>query len=150
MGAQHKWQFSIFSLVRIALWFLTFYFVSGYSRLTMLRQFQVNREGTQSCICMYPSSPKLPSHPGCCITLSRVSCAVQRPCLINRQFTYLQISRRKVIFMWNFEGILHSSFPHSSFIVGYPDSSSLFLITFSFCGHLVPAFSVLLSLLPVS
>ena len=25
---------------------------------------------------MYPFSPKLPSHPDCCITLSRVPCAI--------------------------------------------------------------------------
>ena len=51
--------------------FLTFYFVSGYSRLTMLWQFQVNNKGTQTYIYMYPFSPKLPSLPGCHITLSR-------------------------------------------------------------------------------
>ena len=49
-----------------------FYFVSGYSRLTMLWQFQLNNQGTQPYIYMYPFSPKLPSHPGCHITLSRV------------------------------------------------------------------------------
>ena len=30
----------------------------------------VNREGTQPYIYVYPFSPKLPSHPGCHITLS--------------------------------------------------------------------------------
>ena len=48
-------------------------FVLEYSWLTM---FQVDSKGTQSYICMYPFSPKLPSSPGCHITLSRVSCAI--------------------------------------------------------------------------
>ena len=56
---------------------LTFYFVLGHSQLTMVKQFQVNCEGTQPYINMYPFSPKLPSHPGCHITLSRVPCAIQ-------------------------------------------------------------------------
>ena len=34
-------------------------------------------KGTQPYIYMYPFSPKLPSHPGCHTTLSRVPCAVQ-------------------------------------------------------------------------
>ena len=34
-------------------------------------------EGTQPYICMYPFSPKPPSHPGCHTTPSRVPCAVQ-------------------------------------------------------------------------
>ena len=58
--------------------FWTFYFVLGYSRLTMLWQFQVNREGTQPHIYVYPFSPKLPSQPGCHITLSRVPCATRQ------------------------------------------------------------------------
>ena len=37
---------------------------------------QVNSEGTQPHIHMYPSSPKLPSHPCCHTTLSRVPCAI--------------------------------------------------------------------------
>ena len=40
--------------------------------------FKLNSKGTQPYIYMYPFSPKLPSHPGCCITLSRVPCAVQQ------------------------------------------------------------------------
>ena len=44
------------------------YFVFGCSQLTMLWQFQVNREGIQSYIpCSLLS--QLPSHPGCHITL---------------------------------------------------------------------------------
>ena len=43
----------------------------------MLREFQVDSEGTQPCMCMYPFSPKLPFHPGCHITLSRVPCTIQ-------------------------------------------------------------------------
>ena len=50
---------------------LTFNFVLGNSQLTMLPWFQVNREGTQPYECMYPFSLKLPSHPGCHITLGR-------------------------------------------------------------------------------
>ena len=48
------------------------------SQLTMLGQFQVDRKGTQSYIYMYPFSPKLPTHLGCHITLSRVPCALQQ------------------------------------------------------------------------
>ena len=51
-------------------------FVLGYSQLTMLWSFQVNSKGAQPYIYMYPFSPKPPSHPGCHITLSRVSCAI--------------------------------------------------------------------------
>ena len=40
----------------------TFYFILEYSRLTMLRWFQVNSKGTQPFIYTYPFSPKLPSH----------------------------------------------------------------------------------------
>ena len=43
----------------------------------MLWQFQADSKGTQSCIYMHPFSPKLPSHPGCQITLNRVPCAIQ-------------------------------------------------------------------------
>ena len=57
--------------------FNPFYFVLEYSRLTMLWWFQVNSEGTQPHIYMYPFSPKLPSHLGYPITLSRVFCAMQ-------------------------------------------------------------------------
>ena len=38
----------------------------------------MNSEGIQSYIPMYPLSPKLSSHPGCHISLSRVPCAIQR------------------------------------------------------------------------
>lgn len=38
----------------------------------MLQQFQVNNKGTQLYVHMYPFSPKLPSHPGCHMTLSRI------------------------------------------------------------------------------
>ena len=37
----------------------------------MLWWFQVNSEGTQPDVSMYPSSPKLSSHSGCHVTLSR-------------------------------------------------------------------------------
>ena len=44
----------------------------GYSQLTMLWQFQVNSKGTQPYIFLDPFFPKLPSHPGCHVTISRV------------------------------------------------------------------------------
>ena len=37
----------------------------------------VNSKGTHPYVFLYPFSPKLPSHPGCHITLSRVHCARQ-------------------------------------------------------------------------
>ena len=49
----------------------------------------MHSKGTQLYIYMYPLSPKLPSHPGYHITLSRVPCAIQynRPFLvIHRNF----------------------------------------------------------------
>ena len=46
------------------------------SWLTMLWEFQVGSEETQPYI-LNPFSPKLPSHPGCHITWSRVPCAIQ-------------------------------------------------------------------------
>ena len=52
--------------------FKLFYFVLGYGRLTMFRQFKVNSEVTQPFIYMCPFFPKLPSHPGCHVTPSRV------------------------------------------------------------------------------
>ena len=42
--------------------FLTFYFVLGYSWLTVLWQFQACSKGAQSHINMYPFSPESPSH----------------------------------------------------------------------------------------
>ena len=42
----------------------------------MLWQFHVNHGGTQPHMYMYPFSPKLPSHPGWHITLSRAPCAI--------------------------------------------------------------------------
>ena len=54
----------------------TFYFILGYSCLTMLWWFQTHSKVTQPYIHMYPFSPNLPSHSGCHITLSRVPCAI--------------------------------------------------------------------------
>ena len=68
-GADPPCQFAIF-------FFLTFYFILEYSRLTMLWYFQADSQGTQPYIYVYPLSSKLLSHPGCHITLSRVSCVV--------------------------------------------------------------------------
>ena len=50
----------------------------GNNWLTMLWEFQVNSEGTQPSMYMYPFSPKSPSHPGCHMTLSRVPCTAQK------------------------------------------------------------------------
>ena len=61
----------------LSLHILFLHFVWGYSWLTILWQFQVARKGTQPY--MYLFSPKLPSHPGCHVMLSRVPCALQRP-----------------------------------------------------------------------
>ena len=55
-----------------------YYFVLEYSQLTMLSQSQVNSLGTQPCTYLHPFSPKLPSHPGWLITLSRVPRAAQQ------------------------------------------------------------------------
>ena len=56
----------------------------GYSRLTMVWQFQVNSEETRPYICMGPFSPKLPSHPGCHITLKQSSlCYTVGPCWLS-------------------------------------------------------------------
>ena len=54
---------------------LSFYFILEYSWLTMLWYFEVDRKGTQAYIYIYPFYLKLPSSPGCHITLSRVPCA---------------------------------------------------------------------------
>ena len=54
----------------------TFYFILEHSWWTMLWQFQVSSKGTQLCIHMHPFSPKLPSHGGCHIMLSRVPCTI--------------------------------------------------------------------------
>ena len=40
--------------------FLTFYFILGYNRLTVLWWFQVNSEGTQPYVCIYLFSSKRP------------------------------------------------------------------------------------------
>ena len=41
----------------------------------MLWQFQMNSKGTQPYLYMYALSPRLPSHSGCHMTLSRVPCS---------------------------------------------------------------------------
>ena len=58
--------------------FWTFYFTLEYSRLTMLQQVQVLSRVTQPYIFMYPFCSKLPSHPGCHVTLSRGPCETYR------------------------------------------------------------------------
>ena len=67
--------------------FLALYFILVYSQLTMLWWFQVDSKGTQPYTYMYPFFPKLPSHPGCHITLGRVPCAIQRSLMVIH-FTY--------------------------------------------------------------
>ena len=57
------------------IFFNIFYFVLSW--FTTLWSFQANSEGTQPYIYMYPFSPKVPSYPGCHITLNRVPCAIQ-------------------------------------------------------------------------
>ena len=47
----------------------------GYNELPMLLWFQMNSKGPQPYIYMCPFFHKLPSHPGCHTTLSRVPCA---------------------------------------------------------------------------
>ena len=59
---------------------LNFYFILEYSRLIV---FQVDCQGTQPFIHMYPFSPKLPSHPGCRITLSSSLCYTVGPCWLS-------------------------------------------------------------------
>ena len=60
---QLTWPSEVFCKRSHVLWalknvFLTFYFVLGYSWLTMLWWFQVNNRGTQPWIYMYPFSPR--------------------------------------------------------------------------------------------
>ena len=54
----------------------TFYFVLGYSRLTMW-SFQANSEGTQPHSYMYPFSLVTPLPPSWHMALSRVPCAIR-------------------------------------------------------------------------
>ena len=51
----------------------------------MLWWFQVNSEGAQPYINMYPFCPKLPSHLGCRITLSRVPHAIP---ITNKDYSF--------------------------------------------------------------
>ena len=44
----------------------------------------MNSRGVQPSISMYPFSPKLPSHPGCHVALSRVPCTVRSILLVIR------------------------------------------------------------------
>ena len=60
------------------IFFLTFYFLLEYGQLTMLWQPQAKSKGTQPYIHMHPFSPRLPSHLGYHVTLSRASCAKQQ------------------------------------------------------------------------
>ena len=56
--------------------FLNFLFYIGVESFNNVVIFSGGQEGTEPYIYMYPFSPKLPSHPGCHITLSTVSCAI--------------------------------------------------------------------------
>ena len=78
-----KGQWSFFTSYFLDFFFLTFYFVLGYSRLAMLEQFQVR--GTQPYLYMYPFSSKLPSHLGCSATLNSFMCYTLGPCWLSTQ-----------------------------------------------------------------
>ena len=77
---EQSWSFYLFnyfySIIQLFLVcfifcvFLTFYFILEHSQLTVSWSFQVDSQGTQPSIYMYPFCPKLPSHPSCHITLS--------------------------------------------------------------------------------
>ena len=65
---QLPWAAALLSTQRSTGWmsggpvfFLTYFFVSGYSRLTMLWWFQLNSKRAEPYISMYPLFPKLPS-----------------------------------------------------------------------------------------
>ena len=47
----------------------------------------MDSKGTQPYTYMYPFSPKLPSHPGCHIALSRVACALQQVLVIHLKYS---------------------------------------------------------------
>ena len=64
------------------LFFSKLYFVLGCSRWTRLGQFQMDSKGAWPYIYMYPISLKLPSHPGCHTTLSRITCVYSRSLLV--------------------------------------------------------------------
>ena len=81
--------------------FLTFYFVLGYSQLITLSQLQVNSAGIQPYIYINPFSPSIPSHLGCHIALSRVSCAISRSLLV-------------ICFYMSIPNSLTTPFPHPS------------------------------------
>lgn len=50
--------------------FLNFFLILEYNQLAMLRWFLVDSKRTQPSLHVYPLSSKLPSHPGCHVTLS--------------------------------------------------------------------------------
>ena len=66
----------------------SFYFMLEYSRLTILWYFQVDSERTQPYISLYPFSPRLPSHWGWHIILSRIPCAY----IVNLRLSILNIA----------------------------------------------------------
>ena len=97
------------------LFFRPFYFVLQYSQLTRLCQLQVGSEGTQPYVFVHPSSPKLPSRPGCCMTLSRVPCAMRQALLVVH-FDY---------------GSVHTSIPNSLTIPcpSFPPDNRKFILS---------------------
>ena len=78
-------------------------------RWTTLWRFQVDLKGTQPYISIYSFSPKLPSHKGCHITLSRVPCTVQKV-LSGYPFKYSSVYPRQSILKWSI--CLHSHPPY--------------------------------------
>ena len=70
------WQATIHGFSKTQTWLSDKHFFFQ-SWLTMLWPFQVYGEGIQPHIHMRSFSPKLPSHPGCHIALSRIPCAIQ-------------------------------------------------------------------------
>ena len=57
--------------------FFKFSFVLKYRHLTTSWYFQGKSERAQQYMYLHPFSPKLPSHPGCHITLGRAPCAIK-------------------------------------------------------------------------
>ena len=58
--------------------FKTLYFMLEYSWLNTVVRVSGGHQREQPYVYMYPFSPRLPSYPGCPITLSRVLCALQK------------------------------------------------------------------------
>ena len=73
---RRAWEVIVHGVARSQTW-LNSEHTYTHNWLTVLWLFQMNSEGTQTYIFIYPFSPKLPSHRGCHMTLSRIPCAIQ-------------------------------------------------------------------------